>query len=52
MQTSDTHGVATPENWQPGEDVIVPPPKTYEAAKARKDEGQDTVDWYFSTRVL
>jgi len=26
MQTSDTHKVATPENWQPGDKVIVPPP--------------------------
>jgi hypothetical protein len=25
LQTSDTHKVATPENWHPGEDVIVPP---------------------------
>ncbi len=24
LQTSDTHGVATPENWKPGEQVIVP----------------------------
>jgi peroxiredoxin (alkyl hydroperoxide reductase subunit C) len=31
LQTSDTHGVATPENWQPGEPVIVSPPKTAEA---------------------
>jgi peroxiredoxin (alkyl hydroperoxide reductase subunit C) len=28
MQTSDANGVATPEGWKPGNDVIVPPPKT------------------------
>jgi peroxiredoxin (alkyl hydroperoxide reductase subunit C) len=32
MQTSDKNAVATPEGWTPGCDVIVPPPKTAEAA--------------------
>ncbi|PIV76591.1 MAG: peroxiredoxin, partial [Rhodobacteraceae bacterium CG17_big_fil_post_rev_8_21_14_2_50_65_11] len=26
LQTSDTHKVAPPEGWQPGDKVIVPPP--------------------------
>lgn len=26
IQTTDAHGVATPANWPPGDDVIVPPP--------------------------
>ncbi len=26
MQTADKHKVATPADWQPGDDVIVPPP--------------------------
>lgn len=52
LQTSDANKVATPENWQPGEAVIVPPPATAEAAKARKDEGYDYTDWYFSKKTL
>ena len=28
MQTTDEHKVATPADWQPGDDVIVPPPGT------------------------
>jgi peroxiredoxin (alkyl hydroperoxide reductase subunit C) len=52
LQASDKHGVATPEGWQPGDDVIVPPPKTAEAAAARPNEGYKTVDWYFSTKKL
>jgi len=28
LQTSDAHQVATPEAWQPGEQIIVPPPAT------------------------
>ncbi|QIG81034.1 peroxiredoxin [Stakelama tenebrarum] len=52
LQVSDKHKVATPENWQPGEKVIVPPPATAEAAKARADEGYDYTDWYFSKKSL
>ena len=52
LQTSDANGVATPENWCPGKPVIVPPPKTAEAADNRASDGYNTVDWYFSTRNL
>ena len=52
LQTSDEHACALPENWKPGQPVIVPTPATPEAALARAGEGYDTVDWYFSTRSL
>lgn len=52
LQTSDKHGVATPENWHPGDKVIVPPPATQEAAENRKSEGYDYTDWYFSKKEL
>jgi peroxiredoxin (alkyl hydroperoxide reductase subunit C) len=52
MQTSDKHAVATPEGWMPGCDVIVPPPKTADAADNRAGEGYRTTDWYFSTRSM
>ena len=52
LQTSDENGVATPENWRPGQPVIVPPPKTAEAADKRAAEGYDTGDWYYSTKSL
>ena len=52
LQTADTHKVATPENWTPGQDVIVPTPQTTDAAEARLSEGYDTKDWYFSTKSL
>ena len=52
MQTADDHACAMPENWTPGDRVIVPPPATPEAAEARAAEGFHTVDWYFSTRDL
>ena len=52
LQTSDANGVATPEGWQPGDKVIVPPPDTSEAAEARMDEGYECTDWYFCKKSL
>jgi peroxiredoxin (alkyl hydroperoxide reductase subunit C) len=52
LQTSQKHGVATPENWEPGDKVIVPPPATQEEANKRKDEGYEYTDWYFSKKEL
>ena len=52
LQTSDANGVATPEGWQPGDKVIVPPPATAEAAEARMAEGHECVDWYFCKKTL
>ncbi|WP_324716104.1 peroxiredoxin [Carboxydochorda subterranea] len=44
LQTSDKYGVATPANWQPGEEVVVGAPKTLEEADRRLQEGAST--WY------
>jgi len=52
LQTSDSNACATPENWQPGEQVIVPPPATIDDANERANEGYDYTDWYFSKRSL
>ncbi|RUO23278.1 peroxiredoxin [Aliidiomarina iranensis] len=52
LQTSDEHKVATPENWQPGDDCIVPPPATMQEAAERKDQGYEYTDWYFSKRAI
>jgi len=52
LQTTDKNGIATPENWHPGDKVIVPPPQTQEAAAKRQGEGYDYTDWYFSKKSL
>ena len=52
LHTSDTNKVATPEGWTAGQPVIVPPPKTVAEAKARKAEGFEYTDWYFSKKKL
>ena len=52
LQTSTEHGVATPEGWQPGDKVIVPPPASVEEAEQRMNEGYECVDWYFCKKSL
>ena len=52
LQTTDKHTVATPANWQPGEPVIVPSPRTADAAEERLSEGYDCQDWYFCKKEL
>src|SRR4030042_3352033 len=49
MQKSVKEGIATPCNWQPGDDVIIPPPGSCEAAKERvekKEKGKYCLDWF------
>lgn len=52
LQTADKHGVATPANWCPGQDVIVPPPQTQEDAAKRMNADYQVTDWYFSKKSL
>jgi peroxiredoxin (alkyl hydroperoxide reductase subunit C) len=53
LRTSDAHGVATPENWVPGDKVMVPPPKTVADAEARaKNPDFEYTDWYFCKKKL
>ncbi|MCS7314810.1 MAG: peroxiredoxin [Bryobacterales bacterium] len=55
LQTSDAHGVATPANWQPGEEVILPPPGSCGAAEERVSQaGPDVrcVDWFLCFKRL
>ncbi len=56
MQTADTYKVATPADWQPGDDVIVPPPGSCGMAKDRVDnaqkEGIKCLDWFMCLKPL
>jgi len=55
MQTADAYAVATPADWQPGDDVIVPPAGSCGAANDRlqtKEEGVTCHDWFFCTKQL
>jgi len=46
LQLTDAHKVATPVNWQPGEDVIIVPSLSDEDAKKRFPEGWKTLKPY------
>jgi peroxiredoxin (alkyl hydroperoxide reductase subunit C) len=46
LQTTDKYGVSTPANWQPGDKVVVPPPKTAAEMEKRMGEGYECKEWY------
>jgi peroxiredoxin (alkyl hydroperoxide reductase subunit C) len=53
LQTVDANAVACPANWRPGDEVIVPPPTTAQAAAERVGNKDFRVtDWYFSKKKL
>jgi peroxiredoxin (alkyl hydroperoxide reductase subunit C) len=55
LQTTDDHGVATPANWTPGEEVIVPPPNSCGAARERVDSPSGNtrvLDWFLTLKKL
>jgi len=52
LQTHEANKVATPANWRPGDQVIVPPPLTQEGAEKRVTEPYEIKDWYFAKKDL
>ena len=55
LQTADAFGVATPADWRPGDDVIVPTAGSCGVAKERmdgKEAGVTCHDWFFCTRKI
>jgi peroxiredoxin (alkyl hydroperoxide reductase subunit C) len=53
LQLTDKKGVATPANWRPGEQVIIPPPQTQDAAEQRvAAKDVECTDWYLCKRAV
>jgi peroxiredoxin (alkyl hydroperoxide reductase subunit C) len=53
LQTADSAGVACPVNWQKGDKVIVPPPKSEKEVAARKAlQGVERLDFYLIKKSL
>ncbi len=55
LQAADEFGIATPADWRPGDDVIVPPASSCGSAENRmagKEEGVDCKDWFFCTKKI
>ncbi len=55
LKTADAFNVATPADWRPGDDVIVPTAGSCGTAKERmesKDPDVTCYDWFFCTKKL
>jgi peroxiredoxin (alkyl hydroperoxide reductase subunit C) len=54
LQTADAFSVATPADWRPGDDVIIPTAGSCGVAKDRMDGKEDMIcyDWFFCTRKI
>ena len=55
MQTADKFAVATPADWNPGDDVIISPAGSCGVAEERmagEDEELECEDWFFCTKKL
>ncbi len=49
LQKNEAEKVATPANWQPGDDVIISAPSSMETVKERlskSEEGMYCLDWF------
>jgi peroxiredoxin 2/4 len=54
LQTADAFQIATPADWQPGDDVIVPTAGSCGVAKERMEAKEEMYcyDWFFCTKKL
>jgi peroxiredoxin (alkyl hydroperoxide reductase subunit C) len=54
MQTADKFSIATPADWEPGDDVIVSPAGSCGVAKDRMENTEEMHchDWFFCTKKL
>ena len=50
LQTAEKHGVACPVNWQPGDKVIVPAPKTEADVEERLKGPYERLDFYLAMK--
>lgn len=52
LQTTDKYGVSTPANWQPGDKVVIPPPRNKTDMEKRLSEGHECKDWYLCFKKI
>lgn len=54
LQTADRFAIATPADWRPGDDVIVPTAGSCGVAKERMENKEEMhcYDWFFCTKKL
>ena len=55
LQYADQNNCMTPANWAPGNPMIVPPPKTFNALRERNEsinKNRNGMSWYLSFKNL
>jgi len=52
LQTAEEHKVSMPLNWEPGDKVIVPAPKTLAELAEREQSGLEMMDFYLAKKSL
>ncbi len=54
MQTADEFSIATPADWRPGDDVIIPTAGSCGVAKERMEDKKNMkcYDWFFCTKPI
>jgi len=53
LQAADEFNIATPADWEPGDDVIIGPAGSCGTASDRMNDGElDCKDWFFCTKKL
>ncbi|HPH03346.1 MAG TPA: peroxiredoxin [Spirochaetota bacterium] len=54
LQTADAFSIATPADWRPGDEVIVPTAGSCGVAKERMENSKDMkcYDWFFCTKQI
>jgi len=54
MQAADKYAIATPADWRPGDDVIIPTAGSCGVAKERMENKEEMTchDWFFCTKPL
>ena len=54
LQLNEKEGVATPANWVPGDDIVIPPPTTFADAQERdawkNDPSKKYASWFLVTK--
>lgn len=52
LQTAEEHKVSMPLNWEPGDKVILPAPKTLAELAEREQSGLEMMDFYLAKKSL
>jgi len=54
LQTADAFSIATPADWHPGDDVLVPTAGSCGVSRGRMENKKDTTcyDWFFCTKKI